>query len=179
MIANDLNATVKADLIGFNSAVDGADYIVNGDTTEFDSPVRFYRYSASSTAVADGESILTSTGMGMGRFIKMSLGLTATGIADYTNAATVSGGAGSSVFYLTSDKTATGTALYSTINAVNPIVNDSASNYTYGWTISTDKKTLTVTTKSNTTGLAGLLNVLLPASAVANGTVVNVVVKGN
>lgn len=103
---------------------------------------------------------------------------------DYVNNGAVAGGSGNVVFYLTSDKTSTGTALFtSTPNIVIPIVNDSGKNYTYGWTISGDFKTLTVNTKAVGTSnallnlLGGLLPVLTPPVNVANGTVVYVNVK--
>lgn len=102
-------------------------------------------------------------------------------IPDYTNTVAISGGSGNAVFYLTSDKTASGTALYTNILTVQPIVNDAALNYTYSWTISSDKKTLTVNVKAAVglnVSLVGLTLLGVPSN-VANGTVVNVLVKGN
>lgn len=98
---------------------------------------------------------------------------------DYTNNATTTSGV--SVYYLTSDKTISGTALYSNVTSVLPIINDANNNYTYGWTISGDKKTLTVTSKASQATFISLLGLsLLGAPAnVANGTTVSVTVKGN
>ncbi len=102
------------------------------------------------------------------------------GIIDYTNTGSISGGSGNVVFYLTSDKTSTGTALYSTITYVNPIVNDAIINYTYGWSYNSTTKALTVNVKAATGLYVALLNLTLlgtPAN-VANGTSVNILVKG-
>lgn len=107
--------------------------------------------------------------------------LTGAPIQDYTNSGVVAGGAGNVVFYLTSDKTSTGTALYTNVNYVNPIVNDSAVNYTYGWSYNAGTKALTVNVKSATGLYISLLNLTLlgtPAN-VANGVNVSVLVKGN
>jgi hypothetical protein len=93
----------------------------------------------------------------------------------------VAGGAGNVVFYLTTDGTSTGTALYTNVNYVLPVVNDSTTNYTYGWTISTDKKTLTINVKATPAlaiSLLGLTLLGVPANA-SNGTSVNCLVVGN
>lgn len=99
----------------------------------------------------------------------------------YTNSGSVSGGSGQVVFYLTSDKTSTGTALYSTVDAVIPIVNDATQNYTYGWSYNSTTKALTITTRVSSGIYVSLLNLtLLGAPTVAaNGTTVYVAVKGN
>lgn len=100
---------------------------------------------------------------------------------DYTNTTAVAGGAGNVIFYLTNDKTSTGTALYSTVNYVNPVVNDSTTNYTYGWSYNAGTKALTVNVKQATginVALVGLTLLGVPAN-VANGTSVQVLVKGN
>jgi len=97
---------------------------------------------------------------------------------DYVNTAATT--AGNAVFYLTSDKTINGTALFGSVTSVTPIVNDAAVNYTYGWTVSPDKKTLTVNTRSSAGINVALLSLTLlgvPAN-VANGTAVTVLVKG-
>lgn len=94
----------------------------------------------------------------------------------YTNTVAIAGGAGNAVFYLTSDKTSGGTALYANDPNVIPIVNDAANNYTYGWTLSGDKKTLTVNVKVSQSTYIALLGINLlgiPANA-ANGVVVQV-----
>ncbi len=105
----------------------------------------------------------------------------ATGVFTIPNTVNVAGGAGNAVFYLTSDKTSTGTALYANaITFVAPIINDATTNYTYGWTVSPDRKVLTVNTKAATglyVGLLGLTLLSAPANT-ANGTTVVVGVKG-
>lgn len=97
----------------------------------------------------------------------------------YTNSGTVAGGAGNVVFYLTNDKTSTGTALYSSMPTVIPIVNDASTNYTYGWTLSPDFKTLTVNVKtSSALNIAALgITVLGVPANVANGTAVRVTIN--
>ena len=97
---------------------------------------------------------------------------TALGFKPYSNTATTTSGV--ATFYLTSDKTVGGSALYSTNVYPNIIVNDAASNYTYGWVLSGDKKTLTVTAKvssQNVVALVGLTLIGVPAN-VPNGTTV-------
>jgi hypothetical protein len=95
----------------------------------------------------------------------------------YTNSDTVTGGAGNVIFYLTSDKTSTGTALYGSMPTVIPIVNDASTNYTYQWTLSGDFKTLTVNVKSSPGLVVGLLTLLGVPVNVANGTEVRVTVN--
>lgn len=181
MIRLAVAADTKADLVGFNSAVDGQSYIVMGNTSEADSLPRFYYYVASSTAIVDGENVLATTGMGgMGRYLKNGqVQPPVTGIADYTNTVVVTGGAGVATFYLTSDKTSSGTALYSTIDAVIPIINDVTQNYTYGWSYNSTTKALTVTAKTNLTAVISLLTVVLGPTVVPNGASIQVVVKGH
>lgn len=100
---------------------------------------------------------------------------------DYTNTAAVAGGAGNAVFYLTSDKTSTGAALYTNVTYVSPIVNDSTVNYTYGWSYNAGTKALTVNVKQATGINVALLSLTLlqTPNNVANGTSVQVLVKGN
>lgn len=101
-------------------------------------------------------------------------------LPDYTNTVAVAGGAGNAVFYITSDKTSTGTALYTNITHVNPIVNDSSTNFTYGWSYNPTTKALTVNSKAGVTGIVILGISLLGAPVnVANGTNIQVLVKGN
>lgn len=98
-------------------------------------------------------------------------------IGDYSNVSTTT--SGSATFYLTSDKTSTGTALFTTINYVNPVVNDISANYVYSWAIV--GKVLTITAKSAApTGVIALLgiSVLGAPTTVANGTTISVEVKG-
>lgn len=100
---------------------------------------------------------------------------------DYTNTVSVAGGAGNAIFYLTSDKTSTGTALYTNVNYVNPIVNDSTVNYTYGWSYNAGTKALTVNVKQAVginVALVGLTLLGIPSNA-PNGTSVQILVKGN
>jgi hypothetical protein len=177
-VRNDFSAATKAELSAFNSAQDTQGCMVLGDTTLGDNGIRFYYYDAASSASADGENVLTATGMGgTGRWVKETE--FATIKKDYVNSVAVAGGAGVATFYLTSDKTSSGTALYSNIDSVLPIVNDAANNYTYGWAVSMDKKTLTVTTKL-TSGVTVLgISVLAAPTNAANGTIVCAMVKGS
>src|SRR4029078_10038095 len=69
-LRNDINAQFKSDLINYTSAIDGQAYILLGETVMGDTPARIYYYDANSSASADGENIITATGMGVGRFIK-------------------------------------------------------------------------------------------------------------
>lgn len=104
---------------------------------------------------------------------------------DYANSASISGGVGQAIFYLTSDKTSSGTALYSTIDYVSPIINDATANYTYQWSYNSSTKVLTVTSKTNlstnvlTNLLGGTIPSLQPPSNVANGITVYLLVKGH
>jgi len=103
------------------------------------------------------------------------------GLPLYSNNGTVLGGAGQVIFYLTSDKTINGTALYSSVNAVLPLINDADNNYTYAWTVSLDKKTLIITCKKSPqifVPLVGLTLIGIPVNIV-NGTNVQVFVNGN
>lgn len=99
---------------------------------------------------------------------------------DYFNTVTVSSG-GNAVFYLTTDKTPTGAALFSSIVTVLPIVNDSSNNYNYGWSYNPTTKALTVNVKSSSAlNVSALgLNLLGAPVNVANGSVVQILVKGN
>lgn len=89
--------------------------------------------------------------------------------------------AGNVIFYLTDNGAAGGNALFTNVDYVNPIVNDSSVNYSYGWTLSGDKKTLTVNTKAAVGINVALLSLTLLGvpSNVANGTAVTCVVVGN
>ena len=96
----------------------------------------------------------------------------------YTNTATTTTGV--ATFYLTSDKTSSGTALYTSVNSIIPMINDANGNYSYGWTVSGDLKTLTITAKiaaATNIPLLGL-SLLAPPANVADGTSVIVLVKG-
>lgn len=75
VMRNDLSAEVKNDLVTYNSAIDGTAYVCLGNTVRGDSPTRIYYYSSTSTATADGENVLSATGMGgVGRYIKNNPG---------------------------------------------------------------------------------------------------------
>lgn len=97
----------------------------------------------------------------------------------YINTSTTTSGV--ATFYLTSDKTITGSGLYSNVTYVNPVINDAASNYTYSWSYNSSTKALLVTAKASTqtaVALIGLTVLGVPAN-VTNGTSVLVLVKGN
>lgn len=93
------------------------------------------------------------------------------------SAATVSD---SAVFYLTSNRLSTGTALYTTKPVVSPAVNNIGGNYTFGWTISSDFKKLVVRAKvaTNTAVIALIgISVLGSTVAVTTGTVIQIIAK--
>lgn len=147
--------------------------------------------TATQTALNNKQNsvVLTTTGTGAATFNTttgaLNIPTPAIITMDYTNTATVAGGAGNAVFYITSDKTSTGTALYTNVNFVLPIVNDSNANYTYGWSYNPTTKALTVNVKTNVSTnallnlLGGLVPVLSPPSNVANGVNVSLLVKGS
>lgn len=104
-----------------------------------------------------------------------------TSYIDYVDSAVVAGGAGNATFYLTNNHTSGGTALYTNVSYVNPIINDASLNYSYAWTVSGDKKTLTVNAKAAVginVALVGLTLLGVPSN-VPNGTKIYVLVKGN
>lgn len=85
---------------------------------------------------------------------------------------------GVAVFYLTTDGTSSGTALFSNgiiQSSIQLIVNDASASYQYGWALTNGNKTLTVTTNKLST--ANILTGVLGQSA-ANGSVVNLTVYG-
>lgn len=92
---------------------------------------------------------------------------------EYTNSGSFS--SGSVVFYLTSDGTSTGTALFPTaIDTVNITINGTSGNlYTASYALTNSNKTLTITG----TQISSIIGLLTLASA-ANGVNVNVWVKG-
>jgi len=69
-LRNDINAETKSDLTAYNGATDGQAYILLGESSPGDTPVRIYYYKSASTATVDGENVLDATGMGVGRFLK-------------------------------------------------------------------------------------------------------------
>lgn len=96
---------------------------------------------------------------------------------NYTGSSTATTGV--ATFYLTTNGLSSGTAIFTNVNDILSIVNDATTNYTYGWSISTDKKTLTVTSKYSPGLVVGLLTLLGVPVNVPNGTSVSVLVKGN
>ena len=82
--------------------------------------------------------------------------------------------AGNVIIYLTDTGTLAGNAVFASVTAVMPFVNDSTRSYTYGWSVSPDLKTLTVNTKVSP-AIGMLLGV---PTNVAIGTTVNVTVVG-
>lgn len=140
-------------------------------------PSNFINQSGARTAIS-----LTTTGTGSATYNNttgvLNIPTPITPLADYTNTVAVAGGAGNATFYLTNDKTSTGIALYTNINYVSPIVNDATNNYTYGWAYNPTTKALTVNVRANT-GLTVLgLQVLGAPANIANGTNVQILVKG-
>ena len=143
-------------------------------------------YDTASTATDNGTTVIKPLDDvmpvpgGAGRYLlfeTMSLN-------DYINSGIVAG-SGNVVFYLTSNKLSTGTALFTNVTYVNPIVNNSNANYAYQWSYNATTKALTVNIKTNLSTnallnlLGGLVPVLSPPSNVADGTNVFVFVKGN
>lgn len=155
----------------------------NSEFLDTSSEIWYYDYYStlpeSSTVIKPTDDVLAYPN-GPGRYIfleKMYM-------PDYVNSALVSGGSGNVIFNLTKDGTATGEALFKNVLYVNPIVNNSSANYTYGWSLSTDKKVLTVNVKTNLQQnvllnlLGGLVPALAPPTNVSNGTSVQILVKG-
>lgn len=91
---------------------------------------------------------------------------------------------GVAVFYLTTDGTSTGTAIFPNsviTDSVNVTPNDSTALYGLSWAFTNSNKTLTVTVnKSSSTGVISLLGLNLLGSpiAAANGTTVKLQVWG-
>lgn len=117
--------------------------------------------------------------------IGFSSGVEKLGIVPYVSSATVAGGAGVVRFYLTDDGTSTGNAAFSEIDTDSiqvQVFNSSAVYVPASVTVDTNKKYIDVTmNKLNfTTGLAGILSVLIGAALgpAANGTVVKCLVMG-
>lgn len=154
---------------------------VFGNSTFADMSSEIWVFDVNSTLPDNGTSVIkplddvSPIANGPGRYIifeKMSI--------DYFNEVPVSAN-GNAVFYLTNDKTSTGTALFNTLITVLPIINNSANNYTYGWSYNATTKALTVNCKISAgvnVALVGLTLLGAPAN-VANGTNVQILVKGN
>lgn len=97
-------------------------------------------------------------------------------LPDYFNSSTTTTGV--AIFYLTSNKTSGGTALYTDVTSIIPFINDVNTNFTYGYSLSGDKKTLTVTAKYNPVIILLSTSILGSLSNVTNGTIVYITVKG-
>ncbi len=177
-MTNSLSAVDKAiDLK--TMPVDGTNIfmLAGGLTTFNDGFGGWWFWNSSSTTTANDVTVIEVTGVSTGRWLKYTMSPS----NDYTNTGTVAGGAGNVVFYLTHDKTSTGVALYTNVNYVSPIVNDSSLNYTYGWSYNSGTKALTVNVKQATgiaVALVGLTLLGVP-SPTPNGTSVQILVKGN
>lgn len=93
------------------------------------------------------------------------------------SAATVSG---SATFRMTEDGTAGGAAIFAQVMNVQAAVNDPSTLYTFGWVISADLKTITVSVRRSATPALALLgiNILAAPAAVPNGTVIQLLVTG-
>lgn len=94
---------------------------------------------------------------------------------------TVSGTGGLAPVYLTDTGTAGGNALFGTgVLSVQPVVNDASTVYPIAWTLSGDRKTLTVTLNKAATPLLSLLgiNILAAPTASPSGTLAQVLVTG-
>lgn len=107
------------------------------------------------------------------------------GTFPYTSSAAVAGGAGVVRFYLTTDGTSGGAAVFTTIDPDSvqiQVVNSTALYVPSAVSVDPSGKYIDVTMKQQTfvTGLAGLLSVITGASlvAAANGTVVKCTVFG-
>lgn len=121
--------------------------------------------------LASSNTLITITGSHPSFTVGSSL------MATYSNTASTTSGV--AVFYLTNNKTSSGTALYSDVSYVNPVINDVSTNYLYGWTISVDKKTLTISAKNSSLVTILTISVVAAPTNVTNGTVISVLVKGN
>lgn len=97
----------------------------------------------------------------------------------YINTVTTNS-SGQAVFYLTktgtggSEKTLAGDIIYTNVRIVSPKINDASNDYAVGWTVSSDKKTLTVQVNKITSVLG-----VLTFTASASGIPVDVIVLGN
>lgn len=90
-VYNSLSPTTKTDLINYGSAISGQLYEVCGENTIGDSIIRFYYYDSSSNVTADGENILTATGMaGIGRYFKLPVIVVGSGLTYNPSTNTIS-----------------------------------------------------------------------------------------
>lgn len=97
-----------------------------------------------------------------------------------TFTATVSG-SGNATVYLTDNGISGGNAVFSDVYSVTPFVNDASDNYCYQYSLSGDKKTLTVNAKSSSAVNVALLGLSLLGAPmnVPNGTTIHILVVGN
>lgn len=148
------------------------------DTSKFYSKViSDARYVMSVNGLTGGV-VLTTTNISEGNNQYFTAARAKQAIAAYAYSGSTVGTTGNVVFYLTSDKTSTGTALFSSEPVITPIVNDASANYTYGWTLSADKKMLTVNVKYAPLVSVALVGLVLAAPInVAAGIQVRVMVK--
>lgn len=101
-------------------------------------------------------------------------GVQQSNVKEVDTSAVVSGG--TAVFYLTDNGLSTGNALFTTVfqQSLNVLVNDATNQYQFGgYTVSSDKKTLTLTI--NKIGLS--VGILVFTSA-ANGVTIYLQIKG-
>jgi hypothetical protein len=91
---------------------------------------------------------------------------------EYTGTASVS--AGIAQYYLTVDGSAPSDSIFTNVNYMKAEVNDADNNYSYTYSLSGDKRTLTVTVK-----VASVVAGVLTFTAAPNSTPVSVFVKGN
>jgi hypothetical protein len=165
MLKNDLNAEFKSDLINYNGATDRQAYILLGETTLKDTPVRIYYYDASSTATADGEDVVTAVGMGVGRFIKAPIQEFNPGVPSFKRQETYSGSTnGSGVYTVTF-----GTSYSVAPNIQASIVGGSNTNILKVTSVSTTGFTITVVNRTDVLGL-------LPTYSNVSGALVDVLV---
>lgn len=89
--------------------------------------------------------------------------------------------AGTATMNLTTDGTATGTALFINLNNVQVTVNEATTVWPCSFTVSANKKVLTLTVNKAATPLLSLLglNILAAPTAAPIGTVVQVLATGN
>jgi len=108
-------------------------------------------------------------------------GTAKTGVKTSSRSGTVSGG--TVVFNLTDDNTSGGNAYFSNVykESANFWVDDATRQYQFGgWTLSVNKKTLTMTVNQIGAAVSVLgISVLSAPIAAPNGTVVNMTVRGD
>lgn len=184
MLSVAYSVPIRTELKNYDTMGDKTAVRVFGASSFNDTTSEIWIFHTASTAVDNGTTVIKPDAIlsgNPGRFLlfeKMSS-------PEYINNVAIAGGAGNAIFYLTNDKTSTGTGLFSNVNFVCPIVNDSVNNYTYGWSYNSGTKALTVNVKTNlqqnvlSTLLGALVPALAPPTNAANGVVVSLLVKGS